>query len=81
MKTMLLPAVVAGGALMAGFSGIELGVIFLLFVSPTATASYAMVRAMGGNDVLTANLISATTLVSIATCSIGLVLLKSFSLA
>jgi predicted permease len=81
MKTMLLPALVAGGALMAGFSGIELGVIFLLFVSPTATASYAMVRAMGGNDVLTANLISATTLVSIATCSIGLVLLKSFSLA
>ncbi len=81
MKTMILPAVVVGLALVAGFQGVELGVIFLLFVSPTATASYAMVRAMGGNDVLTANLISATTLVSIATCSIGLVLLKSVSLA
>ncbi len=81
MKTMILPALVVGMALVAGFRGVELGVLFLLFVSPTATVSYAMVRAMGGNDVLTANLISATTLVSIATCSIGLILLKSFGLA
>jgi len=81
MKTLVLPAVVVSMALVSGFRGVELGVIFLLFVAPTATVSYAMVRAMGGNDVLTANLISATTIASIATCSLGLVLLKSFSLA
>lgn len=81
MKTLVLPALVVSMALVSGFRGVELGVIFLLFVAPTATVSYAMVRAMGGNDALTANLISATTIASIATCSLGLVLLKSFSLA
>lgn len=81
LKTCLLPGVVVLMALLAGIEGIYLGVLFLLFVSPTASASYAMVKAIGANDRLAANLVMTTTLVSILTCSIGLFLLKMFALA
>ena len=76
LKTLLLPALVTAGAIFAGFTKMEIGVVFLLFVSPTATASYIMVRSMGGNDRLAANLIMMTTLVGILTSSLGLFLLR-----
>jgi predicted permease len=50
----------------------ELGVLFLLFMSPTATASFIMGKSMGGNQALAANLIMTTTLVSLLTASLGL---------
>lgn len=81
MKTFVLPLVVTGIAMFYGFQGMALGVIFLLFVSPTATASFIMVKSMGGNSILAANLIMMTTLVSILTCSLGLFFLKLLSLA
>ncbi|MFT6752473.1 MAG: putative permease [Candidatus Azotimanducaceae bacterium] len=76
MKTAILPIVITAMAIGLGFQGITLGVLFLLFVSPTATASFIMVKSMGGNDALAANLIMTTTLVSILTSSLGLFLLK-----
>jgi predicted permease len=81
MKTMLLPLVVTLFAWQLGFTGVALGVLFLLFVSPTATASFIMVKSMGGNDGLAANLIMVTTLVGILTSSLGLFLLRLFGLA
>jgi len=78
MKTTLLPLLVTIAAIMFGFEGVLLGSLFLMFVSPTATASYIMVKSMGGNDVLAANLIMVTTLVSILTSSIGLYLLRVY---
>ena len=76
LKAFLLPVIITVLALLFGFRGLELGVLFLLFVSPTATASYAMVKAMGGNDSLAANLVMTTTLVCILSCSVGFFLLK-----
>ena len=81
LKAVLLPAVIVVIAIQYGFRGIDLGVLFLLFVSPTATASYAMVKALGANDSLAANLVMTTTLVCILSCSIGLFLLKVYGLA
>lgn len=81
LKTALLPALVVVGALYAGFSALETGVLFLLFVSPTASASFAMVKAMGLNDQLAANLIMVTTLVTLFTASLGLFLLRVYGLA
>lgn len=81
LKTLVLPAAVTFGAVFLGFSPTEIGVIFLLFVSPTATASYVMVKSMGGNDRLAANLIMVTTLASILTTSLGLFLLRAAALA
>ena len=79
MKTAILPIVITALAIALGFQGVVLGVLFLLFVSPTATASFIMVKSMGGNDTLAANLIMTTTLVSILTSSVGLFLLKVLS--
>ena len=81
MKTLALPLMVTVLAWQLGFSGVTLGVLFLLFVSPTATASFIMVKSMGGNDGLAANLITVTTLVGILTSSLGLFLLRLSGLA
>ncbi len=78
MKTALLPLAVTVAAILLGFEGVILGSLFLMFVSPTATASFIMVKSMGGNDALAANLIMVTTLVSIFTSSIGLFLLRVY---
>lgn len=78
IKTALIPLAVTLAAIMLGFEGIILGSLFLMFVSPTATASFIMVKSMGGNDALAANLIMVTTLASIFTSSIGLFLLRVY---
>jgi hypothetical protein len=81
LKALILPLALVVIAIQIGFRGVDLGVLFLLFVSPTATASYAMVKAFGANDVLAANLVVTTTIVSIFSCSFGLFILKVYGLA
>lgn len=76
LKALILPGLVTIAAIATGFTPKETGVLFLLFVSPTATASYVMVKAMGGNDELAANLIMVTTLTAIFTASLGLFILR-----
>lgn len=56
------------------------GVLFLLVASPTATASFVMVKAMNGNSDLAAKIIIITTLTSLFTITIGFALLVSFGL-
>ena len=75
-KLLLLPVLLTAGAYLLGFRGMDLGILFLLSASPTAAASYVMVRAMGGNAGLAANIIVLTTLASIAVTSLGIVLLR-----
>ena len=76
LKALILPGLVTIAAIATGFTPKENGVLFLLFVSPTATASYVMVKAMGGNDELAANLIMVTTLTVLFTASFGLFILR-----
>jgi predicted permease len=78
IKTALIPLAVTLAAILLGFEGVILGSLFLMFVSPTATASFIMVKSMGGNDALAANLIMVTTLVSIFTSSLGLFILRVY---
>jgi len=81
LKTLLLPLLITWLAWLLGYRDLTLGVLFLLFMSPTATASFIMVKSMGGNDALAANLIMTTTLVSLVTGSLGLFLLRVLALA
>ncbi|MGL4860447.1 MAG: AEC family transporter [Enterobacteriaceae bacterium] len=81
MLAALLRLVVIPGAAtlvgwLLGFQGSTLGVIFLLNAVPTAVASYAMTRAMGGNATLAANIIGITTIGSCFTITFGLVILR-----
>jgi predicted permease len=51
-----------------------------MWSAPTAAASYVMVRAMGGNAALAANIIALTTLGSLVNTSVGVVVLRSLRL-
>lgn len=79
-KMVVLPALSTLAAWMAGFRGQELGLMFLFFASPTAAASFVMVKALGGNDKLAANIIALTTLVASVTVTLGVFALTSAGL-
>ena len=80
-KMVLLPVGCTFAAWLAGFEGRELGLMFLFFASPTAAASFVMVKALGGNDKLAANIIALTTLLASVTVTVGVFLLQSAGLA
>lgn len=80
MKLAIVPTASVLLALPFNFSPMELGVVYLMAASPTATASYIMVKAMNGNGVLAANIVVVSTLASVFTGSIGIVLLRGFQL-
>lgn len=73
-KLILVPVSALVAAFHLGFRGAELGCILLMFASPTATASFIMVKAMGGNYALASNIIVLTTLLSGVTISLLLYL-------
>ncbi len=79
-KLIFIPLVFTSVALLAGERGMELGIVMLMASAPTAAASYVMVRALGGNAGLAANIIALTTLGSIVTTSLGIMLLRGLEL-
>lgn len=79
-KLLLVPLLFVGGGILWGFRGIELGILLLMSSAPTAAASYVMVRAMGGNAPLAANIIALTTAGSLVTTSAGVVVLRGMRL-
>lgn len=76
MKMVWLPLICTVGAWLYGFRGVELGVLFLYFASPTAAASFVMARAANGNHELAASIIVITTLAAAVTTNIGIFLLQ-----
>lgn len=79
-KQVIIPLLFTAGGYALGFRGVDLGVLMLLASAPTAAASYVMVRAMGGNSALAANIIALTTLASLLSTSIGITLLRAMQL-
>lgn len=79
-KLVLSPLVVCLIAIPLGIRGPELAVLFLLASAPTAAASFVMVKAMGGNAALAANIIVLSTLGSLVTVTGGLFILKYLGL-
>ncbi len=80
VKMIVLPALCTFAGWLAGFRGPELGLMFLFFASPTAAASFVMVKALGGNDRLAANIIALTTLMASVTVTAGVFLLRSYGI-
>ena len=81
MKMVTLPVLCTFAAWLAGFEGRELGLMFLFFASPTAAASFVMVKALGGNDRLAANIVALTTLMASVTVTAGVFVLRTAGLA
>jgi predicted permease len=75
MKMVWLPALATLGAWLFGFRGAELGILFLYFASPTASASFVMARAVNANHQLAAVIIVITTLMAAVSINAGLFLL------
>ncbi|MCF6600132.1 AEC family transporter, partial [Escherichia coli] len=78
-KPLVVPGLLTFGGWLAGFRGVELGIIFLFSSTPTASGSYVMTRAMGGNATLAANIIGLTTVGAFFMIAIGLYVLRSLS--
>ncbi|MCW8885282.1 MAG: AEC family transporter [Motiliproteus sp.] len=76
LKLVILPLLLTLGAWLYGFQGDDLAILFILFSSPTAAASFVMAQVMGGNARLAANIVALTTLGSILTMGTGIYLLK-----
>jgi malate permease and related proteins len=81
LKMITLPTLCTLAAWLAGFEGRELGLMFLFFASPTAAASFVMVKALSGNDRLAANIVALTTLMASITVTAGVFVLRSTGIA
>ncbi|MEQ9462924.1 MAG: AEC family transporter [Haliea sp.] len=68
-------------AVVLGVDTMQLGVMFLLLSAPVAAASFVMVVAARGDGTLAANIIVLTTLLSIATVTLGFAVLILAGLA
>lgn len=77
IKMTILPGLATLGGWLFGFSGPELGLMFLYFACPTAAASFIMVQAMGGNAKLAANIVAVTTLAASVTMTLGVFVLRA----
>lgn len=75
-KLFIVPLFITVGAVTVGFRGIDLGVLFLMCSAPTASASFVMVKGIGGNYKLAANIIALTSLASIVSVSLGIMILR-----
>lgn len=75
-KILWMPAIGVPLALLMGFRGAELGILFLFLGSPGAAICYVMAKSVGGNAQLAANIIVISTFGSMATISLGVFLLK-----
>lgn len=80
LKLVVIPLVMVVSAVQLGFRGMELGILFLMCSAPSASVSYVMARAMGGNATLAANIIVITTLLSLFSTSLGIIILRSYNL-
>ncbi len=79
-KLILFPTVAVVIGIFLHFDSNQLGILFVLFASPTAIASFVMADAMGRNSKLASDIIVVTTLFSVITLSIGIIILKYFAL-
>ncbi len=75
-KLFFMPLLSTLGAAAMGFRGMDLGIVLLMSSSPSAASGYAMVRAMGGNAALAANIVALTTVGSLFVTSAAIVILK-----
>nr|WP_241664577.1 AEC family transporter [Ningiella ruwaisensis] len=78
-KCLVYPAVLVLLAIAFEVSGVSLGVVFLMAMAPTAAASYVMVRKIGGNHQLAAQIIAITTIASLPITILGYYAMLKFT--
>lgn len=79
-RIVIAPLIAIAVGLSFGLTGMHMGVLFLMVAAPTAAASYVMAKAMGGNDVLAANILAFTTVVGLFAMALGTAILRAMGL-
>lgn len=80
IKIIIVPLLLTLGAYHFGFRELDLGIMFILFASPTAIVSFIMAEAMGANSKLAGNIVLISTVASVFTIAAGIVILKELAL-
>jgi predicted permease len=80
LKIIFAPAVFTVIAFLCSFRYSDLVILYVLFASPTAVASYIMAKNMDNNAELAASIVVLTTLGSIVTIFVGIFILKSMGI-
>lgn len=80
IKLLIIPVLLTGGAVFLELDREIIGILFVLFASPTAVVSFIMANAMGRNERLAANIVLLTTILSAITLSSGILFLKWWEL-
>lgn len=78
LKVLLTPLVAVLVAILFGFRGVELGVLYFMFSSPTATASYVMAKQMTKHGDMAAEIVALSTVLSPFSLTLGLVVLNTW---
>lgn len=77
VKTIVLPSIVIPIAILYGYRDVELGIIMVFSLAPTAVNSYATAKSLGNDADLAANIILISTVMSCFIMVSAIFLLKS----
>ncbi len=80
MKLLVSPLIATLIGILIGYTGTDLGIIFIIFACPTAIVSYVLADAMTPHGELAGNIVITTTLISSITIPIGLMILTYLNL-
>lgn len=75
-RVLVMPAIAAGLGIAFGLSDLAFSIALICVTAPVATSAYILARQLGGDATLMANLISVTTLLSLATLPATLLLIE-----
>lgn len=78
-KVAIIPLAMICLAIAMGYRGMFLGLVLVVFGSPTAVSSYIMAKNMNSDHDLAAQILMLSTLFSLGTVFLGLFLLKSLN--
>lgn len=80
IKTAVIPTLAVLAAYLCGFRGVGLGLVFILFGSPTAVSSYIMAKNMKSDHEMAGQILLLSTLMCLLTLFLGIFLLRSATL-
>ena len=76
-KLIFSPLLLVGLGILFNVGNLQLGILFFMAASPTATASYIMARQMTQHGALAAEIVAVTTTLGVLSYTIGIAMLSS----
>lgn len=80
IKLLIAPIIATSIGYFIGYTGTDLGIVFIIFACPTAIVSFILADAMTPHGEIAGNIVLTTTLASPITISIGLMILTYLNL-